>query len=60
MLSTTTTALSTTMPTASINPIRVSRFSDPPPKYTTPIVTSSENGMLAAISKVMRHSRKKR
>ena len=59
MASTTTTALSTTMPTASISPSIDNRFSESPRKYITVSVNNREAGMVAAMSAVMRHSRRK-
>ena len=44
-LSVTTTALSTSIPTASIRPIIESMFNDIPAKYIAPNVINSENGI---------------
>ena len=48
MLSSTTTALSTSMPTASIRPIIDRMLSERPPKYSSASAASSENGIASA------------
>jgi len=53
MLSVTTTALSTSMPIASISPIIDRMFSDRPAKYRAPRVINSENGIEAMTMSVV-------
>ena len=60
MFSVTTTALSTSMPTASISPIIDRMFSESPAKYSAPSVINSENGTDAVTISVVDIWRKNR
>ena len=60
MLSVTTTALSTSIPTASISPIIDRIFNVSPKKYSAPRVISIENGTDAVTIRVVETCRKKK
>ena len=57
MASLATTLLSTSKPTANINPTRDRMFSVIPIKNMTPSVAHSDNGTVAAITKLLRQRR---
>lgn len=59
MLSTTTTALSTSMPTASSNPIIDNTLSEMPKKYMQPSVMTKQMGIASETIRVERTSRRK-